>query len=154
MKFSLRKAILLVMLYRRIKKKKFSLISPLRTALFQIQSGSFGYRGGMHAKSLQSCPTLCDPTVRLLCPWGSPRNTGVDCHALLQRIVPTQGSNLHLLHLPVLESRFFTASATWETHRGGLGRGFSKGIVHSLPCIFMAMEPLEPLLGLPKEKWV
>ena len=36
--------------------------------------------------------------VRLLCPWGSPgKNTGVDCHALLQRIFPTQGWNPHLL---------------------------------------------------------
>ena len=40
------------------------------------------------AKSLQSCPTLCDtrrqPT-RLLCPWDSPgKNTGVACHFLLQ----------------------------------------------------------------------
>ena len=36
----------------------------------------------------------------LLCPWDSPdRNTGVGCHALLQGIFPTRGSNLHLLHL-------------------------------------------------------
>ena len=35
------------------------------------------------AKSLQSCPTLCDP--RLPCPWDSPgKNTGVGCHFLLQ----------------------------------------------------------------------
>ena len=26
------------------------------------------------------------------------KNTGVDCHFLLQGIFPTQGSNLHLLH--------------------------------------------------------
>ena len=31
---------------------------------------------------------------RLLCPWDSPgKNTGVGCHALLQGIFPTQGSN-------------------------------------------------------------
>src|SRR5574340_839742 len=54
--------------------------------------------------SLQLCPSLsspmdCSPT-RLLCPWGSPgKNTGVGCHALLQGIFPTQGSNLCLLHL-------------------------------------------------------
>ena len=108
----------------------------------------------MQAKSLQSCPILCHPMVRLLCPWVSPWNTGVDCHALLQRIVPAQGSNLHLLHLLALAGRFFTTSATWETHRRGLGTDFSKGIVHSLPHIFMVMEPLEPLLGLAKEKWV
>ena len=36
---------------------------------------------------------------RLLCPWDSPGgNTGGDCHALLQRIFPTQGSNPHLPH--------------------------------------------------------
>ena len=32
--------------------------------------------------------------LRLLCPWDSPgKNTGVGCHALLQGIFPTQGSN-------------------------------------------------------------
>ena len=37
--------------------------------------------------------------ARLLCPWASPgRNTGLDFHFLLQRIFPTQGSNLRLLH--------------------------------------------------------
>ena len=38
--------------------------------------------------------------VRLLCPWDSPgKNTGVGCHFLLQGILPTQGSNPHLLRL-------------------------------------------------------
>ena len=38
--------------------------------------------------------------TRLLCPWDSPSmNTGAGCHTLLQEIFPTQGSNLHLLHL-------------------------------------------------------
>ena len=40
--------------------------------------------------------------------------TGVGCHALLQGIFPTQGSNLRLLHLPALAGRLFTASATWK----------------------------------------
>ena len=51
----------------------------------------------------QSCPTLCDPID------SSPpgfsvhgdfpgKNTGVGCHALLQEIFPTQGSNPGLLH--------------------------------------------------------
>ena len=40
-------------------------------------------------KSLQSCPTLCDPPrlqpTRLRHPWDSPgKNTGVGCHFLLQ----------------------------------------------------------------------
>ena len=38
-------------------------------------------------------------TTRLLCPWDSPgKNTGVDCHFLLQGIFPTQGLNLCLLN--------------------------------------------------------
>ena len=37
--------------------------------------------------------------ARLLCPWDSPgKNTGVGCHALLQEIFPTQGSNPGLPH--------------------------------------------------------
>ena len=37
--------------------------------------------------------------VKLLCPWGfSRKNTGLGCHALLQGIFPTQGSNSGLLH--------------------------------------------------------
>ena len=37
--------------------------------------------------------------ARLLCPWNSPgKNTGVGCHALLQGIFPTQGSNPDLQH--------------------------------------------------------
>ena len=43
------------------------------------------------AKSLQSCPTLCDPhkqqPTRLPRPWDSPgKDTGVGCHFLLQRM--------------------------------------------------------------------
>ena len=38
--------------------------------------------------------------ARILCPWDLPgKNTGVGCHFLLQRIFPTQGSNLCLLQL-------------------------------------------------------
>ena len=50
----------------------------------------------------QSCPTLPPHELqpaRLLYPWNSPgKNTGVDCHSLLQRIFLTQGSNQGLLH--------------------------------------------------------
>ena len=58
---------------------------------------------GMHVKSLQSCPILCNPTD--CSPQAPPsigfssKNTGVGCHVLLQEIFPTQGSNQHLLHL-------------------------------------------------------
>ena len=58
----------------------------------------------VRAKSLQSCPTLCGPTdsVAHQAPLSmdSPgKNTGVGCHALLQGIFPTQGSNVCLLRL-------------------------------------------------------
>ena len=37
--------------------------------------------------------------ARFLCLWDSPgKNTGVDCHSLLQRTFPTQGSNPDCLH--------------------------------------------------------
>ena len=40
---------------------------------------------------------------RLLCPWESPgKNTRVGCHALLQGISPTQGSNSCLIGRQVL----------------------------------------------------
>ena len=51
---------------------------------------SEGFPGGAAAaKSLQSCPTLCNPIdrqpTRLPCLWDSPgKNTGVGCHFLLQ----------------------------------------------------------------------
>ena len=47
----------------------------------------------------------------LLCLWDSPgKNTGIGCHALLQRIFLTQESFLSA----ALASGFFTTSATWE----------------------------------------
>ena len=74
------------------------------------------YKGGPKcAKSFQSCPTLCNPMDWFLCPWDSPdKNTGMDCHALLQGIFLTQGSNHHLMS-PALAGKFFTTSATWES---------------------------------------
>ena len=58
----------------------------------------------VHAKSLQLCPTLCNPMD--YSPPGSSvhgdspgKNTGVGCPALLQRILLTQGSNPCLLRL-------------------------------------------------------
>ena len=59
------------------------------------QSGCMGWVWGKRsptaatAKSLQSCPTLCNPIdgqpTRLPHPWDSPgKNTGVGCHFLLQ----------------------------------------------------------------------
>ena len=58
----------------------------------------------MHAKSIQSCPTPCDPMdcmkpTRLLCPCATlGKNTRVGFHFPLQGIFLTQGLNLGLLH--------------------------------------------------------
>ena len=50
----------------------------------------------------QSCPTLCNPmdvANQASCQWNFPdKTTGVGSHFLLQGIIPTQGSNLSLLH--------------------------------------------------------
>ena len=58
----------------------------------------------MHACTLQSCPTLCDPMD--CSPPGSSihgifpgKNSGVGCHFLLQRIFLTQGTNTYHLGL-------------------------------------------------------
>ena len=73
----------------------------------------------MHACMLShfSCLTLQaygPQSTRILCLWDSPdKNTEAGCHALLQRIFPALGSNLHLMS-PPLASRFFTSRATWD----------------------------------------
>ena len=58
----------------------------------------------VHAKSLQSCPTLCDPmdcssTGSSVLGDSPGNNSGVGCHALLQWIFSTQGLNLSLFCL-------------------------------------------------------
>ena len=64
----------------------------------------------------QSCPTLRpydhSPPGSSVHGDSLGKNTGVGCHALLQGIFPTQGSNLHLLS-PTLAGGFFTTSVTW-----------------------------------------
>ena len=69
----------------------------------------FGTDIYMCAKSLQSCPTLCDP---MDCrPPGSSvhgilgKNIGVGYHALLQEIFPNQGSN----QVSHIAGKFFTS---------------------------------------------
>ena len=53
-----------------------------------------------HFSHVRHFSTLWIIATRLLCPWDSPgKNTGVGCHTLLQGILPTLGSNLHLLCL-------------------------------------------------------
>ena len=67
------------------------------------------------------CPILCNAVncslPGLYYPWDSPgKNTRLGCHVLLQRIFPTQGSNLSLM-FPALAGGFLTTSTTWETQQ-------------------------------------
>ena len=55
------------------------------------------FKKKVKVKVAQLCPNLCDPID--YSPWDSSgQNTGVGCHALLQGIFPTQGSNPGLPH--------------------------------------------------------
>ena len=57
-------------------------------------------------------------STRLLCPWDSPgKNTGVGCHALLQRSVPIEGSNPCLLHWQVCSLPLAPPENPTESHR-------------------------------------
>ena len=71
----------------------------------------------MHAKLPLSCPTLCDPMDCSPQPpltRDSPgENTGVGCHALLQRFFLTEIEPAWL-RSPALADRLPTASITWE----------------------------------------
>ena len=98
----------------------------------------------------QSCLTLCDAMDHS--PPGSSvhgdspgKNTGMDCHALLQGIFPTQGSNPNLLHcsrilyhLNHLESprilEWVTYPFSWDLPDRGIKLGSPALQVDSLPA--------------------
>ena len=75
-----------------------------------------------------SCPCVCVLScfshvrlfttlwsTRLLCPWNSPgNNSGVSCHAILQGIFPTQGSNPCLFMFPALAGASLPPCVIWE----------------------------------------
>ena len=72
----------------------------------------------VHAKSLQSYPTLCNsmdcsPPSSSVHGILQARNTGVGCHALLPGIFLTQGLNSSLIST-ALASKFFITRATLE----------------------------------------
>ena len=104
----------------------YTCISPTKD-FHWVQNGQPKVSGSQHPQSnpqwvkgvcvvlclaTQSCPTLCNPMDCSL-PGSSVhedspgKNTAVGCHALLQGIFPTQGSNPGLLHT----GRSFTAWA-------------------------------------------
>ena len=68
-----------------------------------IYPASLGLLVSACVLSLQLCPTLCDPMDcsppdSSVLGDSSGKNTGVGCHALLQGILPTQGSDTGLPH--------------------------------------------------------
>ena len=94
--------------------------------------------------------------ARFLCLWDFPgKNTGVGCHFLLQRIFPTQGLNLHLLHwladsLPrshLDPGRTGQTSRITEKQLSGLGRKWQM-ILGRWVCLGSQPGPLMPSVGL------
>ena len=73
------------------------------------------------------------------------KNTGVGCHALLQGIFPTQGSNLHLLGLLHWQAGSLSVISTWETP--------SPGATATEPKCCPPLKPVRPRAhALPQEK--
>ena len=85
---------------------------------WQISTYNYMQHTYQNAWSLTSVVfnSLC-PYVLCLPGFSAHGITRVDCHALLQGIFPTQGSNLCLMS-PALAGGFFTTSTTWETPEG------------------------------------
>ena len=76
----------------------------------------------VHAKLLQSCPTLCNPMdckpTRLLCPWGFSTQeywSGLP----LPGHLPHPGIKPTSLMSSALAGKFFTTSDTWEAPQKG-----------------------------------
>ena len=104
----------------------------------------------------QSCPTLYDPMdFRLLSPWDFPgKSAGVDCRFLLQKIFPTEGSNLgppvlHADSLPVEpQGKPKTDSATpWTNIPGSSVHGDSSGKNAGVGCHAL-LQGIFPTQGL------
>ena len=85
----------------------------------------------VHAKLLQSCPTLCTSMdCRFLCPWESPgKNTGMGCHILLQGAFPT----LEWIYISYVSC---TAGGPFTTSATHLGLPFSK-LVYTVKNLFL-----------------
>ena len=107
------------------------------------------YTHCMHAKSLQSCLTFCDPMEWSLS--GSSvhwvlQARILNCHFLLQGIFPTQGSNLHLFgllnwqggSLPLVKGN---PGKSWETQD------------YTVLCVNYISIQLEEKTYLNKRKW-
>ena len=101
-----------------------------------IQNLNLGF---MHAQSLQSCPTVCDPVDSSLpgsSLWDSPdKNAEVSCRFFCQGIFSPLGSNPCLLHLLHWQAEFFTTGATWEALSFGKRVKCHISLILSVPLI-------------------
>ena len=68
-----------------------------------------------HFSHVRLCnPMDCSPPGSSVHGNSPGKNTGVGCHALLQGIFLTQGSNPCLFTSPALAGGFFSTRTTWE----------------------------------------
>ena len=93
----------------------------------------------MCAKSLHSCPALCDPMdcspLQLLCLWdSSSKDTGMGCCVLLQGISLMQGSNLRLLCLLHYQAGSLSLRAMYDPAIPLLGIYPEKTIIKKDTC--------------------
>ena len=108
---ALEKALRVPWISRRSNQSILKEISPeysLEGLMLKLKLQYFDHlmqRTAAAAKSLQSCPTLCNPIdwtmkpTRLRRPWNSPgKNTGVGCHFLLQYMKVKSESEVKLTH--------------------------------------------------------
>ena len=138
-----------------------SLTSPALAGRFFTTSVTWealrAFEGKNESEVSQSCPTLCDPMDCSLpgsSVHGIPgKNTGVGCHALLQGIFPTQGSNPYLLHLLVCWPVLYPLSHLGSPLRLvflsiALNSIFMIPSLHYLSCIHPSMPNLSTSLSI------
>ena len=79
------------------------------------------------------------------------KRTGVGCHALLQGIFPTQGSNPHFLHLLHRAGGFFITRPTWEAlYKGKWNLGLrEEGTGEQNPCNLAVLKAVLKHLEIP-----
>ena len=91
--------------------------------------------------------TLLTGAHQLLCPWDSPsKNAGVDCHALLQGIFPTQGSpggghDKDGTWVSCIAGRVLTIWATREAFLINMLLQVRNPIILCLPSSLLSLDP-------------
>ena len=111
------------------------------------RNGSMGFVSQLVVLSCSDVSDSLQPLqpARLLCPWDFPgKNTGVDCHFILQGIFPTQGSNSHLFCLLHWQADSWPLSHLESHHGVRLLYCDRKKLKHF--CLFYFLSSLLPSL--------